>query len=162
MTESLLVGLVLVMVANGAPILARHVPLSRRLAYPLDARWHFIDGRRILGASKTWRGVVAALVATPVAAVLFQLSWRLGMGVALLAMLGDALSSFVNRRLDIRPSGMAVGLDQIPESILPFVFLRAQLEWSWAQVFIGVGLFLLLELALSRILFWLSIRKRPY
>lgn len=162
MLEPVLIGLLLIMVANGAPVLAQRAPRLGRFAYPLDGYWRFTDRRRVLGPGKTWRGVVVAVLATSLAAMILGLPWHLGVVVALLAMLGDALSSFIKRRMDIRPSGMAIGLDQVPESLLPFLYLRAQWDMNWIQPLVGIGLFFLLELFLSRILYRLSIRKRPY
>ena len=46
------------------------------------------DGRPLLGASKTVRGLVASLAATTLAAPLFGLPAAQGAGFAMLAMLG--------------------------------------------------------------------------
>jgi CDP-2,3-bis-(O-geranylgeranyl)-sn-glycerol synthase len=159
---SVIVALLLVLIANGAPVLARHVPVLSRIAYPLDGHHLFVDGRPFLGATKTWRGVFAAVVLTVPAALLFGLSAKNGLVVALLAMAGDSLSSFIKRRLGIGNSAMALGLDQIPESLLPLLYLHFVLDLGWRGVGVVVVLFLVLELVLSRWLFRLSIRKRPY
>jgi CDP-2,3-bis-(O-geranylgeranyl)-sn-glycerol synthase len=57
---------------------------------------------------------------------------------------------------------MALGLDQIPESLLPALALKTRLgltAWDIAGV---VFAFILLELLLSRLLFGLRLRDRPY
>ena len=57
-----LTALVLLLVANGSPIVAAKL-LGRRLSYPLDVNVRLRDGKRLLGASKTVRGVVVAVLA---------------------------------------------------------------------------------------------------
>ena len=55
--------LVLLTLANGAPVMAKLI-LRKRCAMPLDGNRTFIDGKPLFGASKTIRGVVVAVVAT--------------------------------------------------------------------------------------------------
>lgn len=153
--------LLLLMAANGAPILARYL-LGSRWEHPIDGGRRFIDGQPLLGPSKTWRGVVAALLVTPIAAWLLHLPVSVGLIVAAVAMAGDLLSSFIKRRLRVEPSGMALGLDQIPESLLPLLAVRAHFALSIAEILLLTLAFLALELVLSRILYRLHIRKRPY
>ena len=73
--------LILLAVANGTPVLAKGL-LGDRLARPLDGGAVFVDGRPLFGPSKTIRGIVLALIATPLAAALMGLSWHLGVVVA--------------------------------------------------------------------------------
>jgi CDP-2,3-bis-(O-geranylgeranyl)-sn-glycerol synthase len=49
-------------VADVAPIAAKHL-LGARWQAPLDGGWRFVDGRPLLGPSKTWRGLLAAATA---------------------------------------------------------------------------------------------------
>jgi CDP-2,3-bis-(O-geranylgeranyl)-sn-glycerol synthase len=153
--------LVLLAVANGAPVLAKRL-LGDRLARPLDGGAIFIDGRPLFGPSKTIRGIVLALAATPLAAALMGLSWQLGVVVAGLAVVGDLLSSFVKRRMGLPSSSMALGLDQIPESLLPLLGAWLFVPLSLLDILVGVAAFFAGELILSRILFHLNLRERPY
>jgi hypothetical protein len=153
--------LVLLAVANGAPVLAKRL-LGDRLARPLDGGAIFIDGRPLFGPSKTIRGIVVALAATPLAAALMGLSWQLGVVVAGLAVVGDLLSSFVKRRMGLPSGSMALGLDQIPESLLPLLGAWLFVPLSLLDVLVGVAAFFAGELILSRILFHLNLRERPY
>lgn len=152
--------LFLLFAANGAPILARI--LFSAWTYPVDGGYRFSDGEPLLGPSKTWRGIVTALLITPLFAVLFALPPLLGLLIAALAMLGDLLSSFIKRRLHIAPSGMALGLDQIPESLLPLLGANLYFQMDWFTIAQLTLIFLILELLLSRILYWLNIRSQPY
>lgn len=153
--------LLLVVIANGAPILLDDL-LGRRWAWPLDAGLRFTDGRRLFGRSATLRGLAGALVATPFVAVLFGFTITIGLLVGLFAMIGDALSCFVKRRLGLEPGDRAIGLDQVPESLLPlFAVMEAQ-GLSWWDLALLVVLFTLFSLAVSRILYRFRLRKRPH
>ena len=154
--------LFLIIVANGAPIIARWV-LEDYWAMPLDrGRVFFTDGRPVLGPSKTVRGVLCAILLTPVVAVLVGLSWDNGLLVAVLAMLGDCVSSFLKRRLGLPSSTMALGIDQIPESLFPLLGMWNFFPLDWVGILTTVVGFFILELGLSAILYKLHIRKHPY
>jgi CDP-2,3-bis-(O-geranylgeranyl)-sn-glycerol synthase len=154
-------GLILVLAANGAPVLATRA-FGPWGAAPLDfgARW--LDGEPLLGHSKTIRGVLASLLAAALAAPLLGLGWRVGALAAGAAMAGDLLSSFIKRRLKLAPHSMAPGLDQAPESLLPLIVCAAPLGLTLADVLVATLVFWIGELALSRALFSLKIRERPY
>ena len=148
-------------VANSAPILGKRL-LGSRWSQPLDGGLRFLDGRPVLGASKTVRGVVLAIVASAAAAPVLGVSAKIGAVVGAGAMAGDALSSFVKRRLGVPSSGRAPGLDQIPEALLPLLAARAPLGLSPAQI-AGVTIaFLALEPPLARLAYRLGLRDRPY
>lgn len=153
--------LLLLLTANGAPILL-HKLCGGYAAAPIDAGRSFRDGRRWLGDSKTWRGLAAALTLTPLVALLLDLPPLAGLWIGLTAMLGDLLSSFVKRRLRIPSSGMALGLDQIPESLLPLLVVRERFALGAADVVQLSVAFIAVELALSLLLYRLHIRKHPY
>ncbi len=153
--------LLLLTVANGTPVMARRI-FGSWLSYPVDGDMKFLDGRPLLGRSKTVRGIVFSVVITALAAPFLGLPWTTGAGVAALAMLGDLISSFTKRRLKLPASSMALGLDQIPESLLPLLVYRLRLGLEWWDIIIIVAVFFLGELALSRVLFKLNIRDRPY
>ena len=151
----------LLVVVNGAPIMARRL-LGERLSQPLDGGLRLTDGRRLFGDSKTWRGIVAGMLGGAIAAPLLGYPALTGIAFGLLAMLGDLASSFVKRRLGLAPSSQTLGLDQIPESALPLWFTRESTGLSSDQIWTIVALFILAELFISRVLFILGIRKRPY
>ena len=86
----------------------------------------------------------------------------LGLTVALWAMLGDLLSSFIKRRLGMAPGSRALGLDQLPESLLPLLAVAGPLVISATEIMATVITFFVLELLISRVLFRLRLRKHPY
>lgn len=153
--------LVLLAAANGAPVIAKRL-LGRRLCYPLDGGRVFMDGRPLLGSSKTIRGVVVAACAASVTAPVLGIAWTTGLAVGLAAMAGDAVSSFVKRRLGLPASSKASGLDQVPESLIPALVCKGLLALTVVDVVAVVALFTIAEMLLSRLLFRLHIRDRPY
>lgn len=156
-----LLVLLLLMVINSAPILLKYL-LGRRYAWPLDGGWNFFDNRRLLGESKTLRGVLVAMLAGALFAPLAGLSIVVGFGLAAASMAGDILTSFVKRRLGLAPSSHAVVLDQVPEAVLPLLVFRQMLALDWPAI-IGVALaFLLVDVTLSRLLYRIGLRDEPY
>jgi len=153
--------LLLLFAANGAPILLRKW-LDDRYAWPVDGGWIMPDGKPLFGCSKTWRGVLSAVVLAAVVGWALGVGAKAGLWVGLLAMAGDLISSFLKRRLGVPASGMALGLDQIPESIFPLLWMKTIWNLGMAEVFGLVAAFLVLELAISRVLYWLHIRRQPY
>lgn len=153
--------LMLLMLANGTPLVARKI-LGERFSYPLDLGVEFVDGRPLFGRSKTIRGVVLAVLVTMAGAPLIGLGWEIGLLVGTLAMTGDLVSSFLKRRLDMPPSSRASGLDQVPEALFPLLACRNLLSLTMADMAAGVALFFIGEVVLSRVLYTFRLRDRPY
>lgn len=132
------------------------------LSQPIDFGWRLPDKQPLFGRSKTWRGAIAAVLCTAVAAAALGYPVQTGALVALYALAGDLLSSFVKRRLGIPPHGMAPLLDQVPESLLPAIMLQATFGLDAVSIVILVCVFVIVGLLLSAILYKLGIRKTPY
>lgn len=153
--------LALVAVANAAPVVAKKL-LGKEFAWPLDGGVAFVDGRPLFGPSKTIRGIVASVLATPIVAALMGMGWEIGAVVAIAAMAGDLLSSFTKRRFGLASSSIAIGLDHIPESLFPLLASRLLLPVTLIDVAVGTTIFFVGALLLYRILFKLRRRDRPY
>ena len=153
--------LVLLIFANGTPVIAKWI-LGRRWQWPLDHGLRLGDGRPLLGASKTARGLVLSVLVTSAGAPVLGLSWRIGALVAAAAMAGDLLSSFTKRRLGRPSSSRALGLDQIPESLLPALACIGALGLSPWDVALVVAVFFAGEILLSRVLYRAHVRDEPY
>ena len=149
------------MCVNGAPIILKKL-VGDRFQQPLDWNQLFFDGRPILGSSKTYRGVASALLVSVLIGNIYAAPLSTSLLFGALSMAGDITSSFIKRRIGMAPSAMALGLDQIPESLFPLLGCRELLGISYWQIFWIVLAFLFWELLLSRILFLLKIRKTPY
>ncbi|MFO1417786.1 MAG: CDP-archaeol synthase [Methylotetracoccus sp.] len=153
--------LIVVIAANAAPIIATRI-LGNRFSAPIDLGARMFDGRPVLGPSKTLRGLFAGILAAMASAAALGLPWTIGFWLGLGAMAGDLCSSFVKRRVGIPASGMALGLDQIPEALFPLLIVQTRLGLTASDVGDLIVLFLVFELMVSRILFRLRIRKQPY
>ncbi|QKO22005.1 CDP-archaeol synthase [Rhodoferax sp. BAB1] len=153
--------LLLLAVANTAPLVAKRL-FGARWSTPLDGGLGFLDGRPLLGASKTVRGLVAATLASALAAPLLGLPAAIGAVLGVGAMLGDALASFTKRRLGTPPSGRATGLDQIPEALLPLLLLQATLDLGLLQIAAVTLTFFVLEIPLAWLAHRLGLRDQPY
>lgn len=154
-------ALLLLLVANGAPVVAYKL-FGRRFAGPVDAGVILSDGRPLFGRSKTWRGILSSIGLASVASLLMGYGLTTGALFGALAMTGDALASFVKRRKGWIESSRARGLDTIPESLLPVVVLKSQLALNRLDIAVVVLLFFMIEEFVSPILYRLHIRKRPY
>ncbi len=153
--------LLLIVMANGAPVVTAAI-CGTWGAWPLDKGWVLADGYRALGDSKTWRGLISAVLAAGLGAMLLGLPVAVGGVIGIAAMTGDLLSSFFKRRLGVPTSGMALGLDQTPEALLPLLAVAGEFALSWSAIGWVVAGFVVLELALSPLFYWLGIRNRPY
>lgn len=115
-------------VANMSPVLVQG--RFAWLARPLDGgrEWR---GRRVLGDHKTWRGLVAGTLAGMVVWEIQRVVYRVGLGQGLAvvdydtwpvlggmlmglgALVGDAVKSFIKRRVGIAPGRSWLGFDQV-------------------------------------------------
>jgi CDP-2,3-bis-(O-geranylgeranyl)-sn-glycerol synthase len=151
----------LLMLANGTPIIAKKI-FGSRFARPLDAGIVFFDGRPVFGHSKTIRGILVSILITTIGAPFIGLSPAIGVIAASTAMAGDLFSSFVKRRLNFPPSSQAIGIDQVAESLFPMLACRDALSLTIADIALGVGVFFVGGLMLSRLLYRVNLRDRPY
>ena len=153
--------LTLLVLANGAPIIARHL-LRECCTWPIDGGIRLPSGTRLLGSSKTLRGVLAAILLSALVAPLLGIDWHWGASIGGLAMLGDLTGSFIKRRLGFASSSQAVGLDQIPESLLPLLIVAPYFDLKVWSIFMIVLAFSIVVPLLSKLFFLLGIRRRPY
>lgn len=152
--------LLLLSVANGAPV-AVALLLKDRFNWPLDGGICLPDGQRLLGPSKTVRGIVAATVSTALLGPLLSLSLATGALVGFWAMAGDLCSSFIKRRRKLAPSYSVPGLDHIPEALFPLWFLRGQAGIKWPDLVMTIFAFTLLDFILRHLLRLVNPRINP-
>lgn len=144
-----LIPLLLVVTANSAAWAAARI--FGHWAAPLDFGRTLRDGTRLLGTHKTWRGLIAAAVACGVAAHFLRLGFVLGAAFGTLALLGDAASSFIKRRLRLPPGAEVPGLDQLPEAILPLLALSRPLGLGLVECLIVAAIFAALDIAATKV-----------
>lgn len=153
--------LFLILVANGTPVLV-HYFMRDALACPIDSGIRFVDRKRLFGDSKTWRGFLSSIIATGVSAILIGYDWETGLLIAVGAMFGDLVSSFFKRRLGFRVSARAPLLDQVPESLLPALLVMHLFQLSTMAIIMLVFVFFILDVMLSRLFYYLGVRRKPY
>ena len=115
--------------ANMMPVFVKNY--FKILEYPLDFNFKFFDGKRILGAHKTFRGLIFGILGAMIVALIQKnlhtnyifnavslvnyseinillFGFLMGFGV----IFGDALGSFVKRRFNFKPGESFYLLDQ--------------------------------------------------
>lgn len=157
----ILQALVILTLANTAPLIAKKA-FGARFAQPVDGGLTFFDKRPLLGSSKTIRGLVVSVLATAAAAPLVGVEPAVGASMAAAAMAGDLLASFVKRRLNLPPSSQALGLDQLPESLLPLLVGQRALSLTGIDIVIVLTVFFVGELLFARLFYRLGLRDQPY
>jgi len=151
--------LLLVFAANAAPVILHRLI---GVTAALDGGRTLADGRPLFGPSKTRAGLVAGMLAPALISSVTGFGLLLGLIVGLLAMAGDLLASFIKRRMGLASEAQAIGLDQLPESLLPAIGASMLLPLGWADILaVGFG-FMILEMLLSPLLHRLGLRKHPY
>lgn len=153
--------LALVIAINGAPILIRYT-FKQRFSLPVDFNYRLADGQFLFGSTKTWRGIISAVIMGILVAPILGFTWYLGACVALASMSGDLFSSFIKRRLEMPSSSMALLLDQLPEVLFPAVLCMQALQLSFIEVLYAAVMFVVAELVLSQLLYKWGIRKQPF
>jgi CDP-2,3-bis-(O-geranylgeranyl)-sn-glycerol synthase len=154
-------ALLLLTLANGTPVIAKRL-VPTWYPGPVDGGVRLFDGQPLFGPSKTVRGIALSVLVTSVCAPIVGLEWRIGFLMGSVAMAGDLFSSFVKRRIRLPASSRAVGVDQIPESLFPLLACRDLLSLTLMDLVLIVGMFCVGEIFLSRPLYKLHIRDRPY
>lgn len=106
-------------VANASPVIARgRTPLDFGL---------YLGKNRILGDSKTFEGIFAGLLGGLIISIIQNnISSRpiiVGLSLAIGALIGDLLSSFVKRRLNLKPGSPIPLADQLDFVIGSIAFL---------------------------------------
>jgi CDP-2,3-bis-(O-geranylgeranyl)-sn-glycerol synthase len=116
--------------ANAVPVLAGG-------GFPMDSGRNFLDGRRLFGKNKTFRGFFAGLAAGTAAGLaetaVFGYPILFGLVLSLGALLGDLAGAFVKRRLNIPPGELLPVVDQVDFVVGAIVFsllIRYELTWG--------------------------------
>jgi CDP-2,3-bis-(O-geranylgeranyl)-sn-glycerol synthase len=96
---------------NGAPVIFGG-------GRPIDLGRNFVDGERLLGDHKTFRGFISGLIVGAIVGALlsYALSENLlpiAIEASFGALLGDMAGAFMKRRLKIKPGGPLPVVDQL-------------------------------------------------
>lgn len=136
---------------------------------PIDANKKFTDGRPIFGSGKTVQGFIAGLAAGTFIGLLQGIAegtlshfLALGFLLALGALLGDLLGSFIKRRLGIERGGAAPGLDQLSFVVVALLAASPLDLPSWEIVLTILIITLPIHLATNFGGYKLGLKSRPY
>jgi len=110
----------LLIAANSTPVIVARL-MGVRFSAPLDAHVVLRDGRPLFGSHKTWRGLLAGVVASALLGAGLGAGVLVGAAFGSLSLAGDLCSSFVKRRLGRQSGEWSPFLDQLPEALLPLL-----------------------------------------
>jgi CDP-2,3-bis-(O-geranylgeranyl)-sn-glycerol synthase len=145
--------------ANGTPVLAGG-------GTKMDFGRNFIDGKRVFGNNKTFRG--------------FFFGWAIGLAVGLVewhflnlplliavltplgALLGDLTGAFLKRRLNIAPGGMLPVVDQIDFVVGALVFALPLSLVSWEVALTALVITPPIHLFTNFCAYKLKLKKNPW
>jgi CDP-2,3-bis-(O-geranylgeranyl)-sn-glycerol synthase len=168
-------------VANMAPVPIAKLPGLRRLNMPIDfgATFH---GKRVFGENKTWRGLVAGVIAATLALWLQQylageIEWVrslmeqidyqglptliVGPLLAIGALGGDAIKSFFKRRRGAAPGQAWFPYDLIDHIIGAAIVMTPFVVFELWVYLVVVLVWLVANLMVSYAGYLLHIKERP-
>ena len=135
----------------------------------MDMGKKFSDGRRIFGDGKTTRGFVGGLIVGTIVGLLQGIAevplgehLLLGFLLALGALLGDLVSSFIKRRLDIERGGAAPGLDQLSFVVVALMLASPVKVITWREIAAILIVTPPIHLATNFVGYKLGLKSRPY
>ena len=152
---------------------------------PIDGGRKFIDGRPIFGPGKTVRGFVAGLAAGILIGSIQWLAtdpfgiWQggqyysiavsgalgavtLSFLLALGALLGDMMGSFIKRRLGLPRGSRALGLDQLGFVAIALLLASLVASFSWQMVAVLFVLTLPIHMGTNFVNYKLGLKSKPY
>ena len=140
--------------ANATPVILSGGP-------PLDLGKRFVDGYRIFGEGKTLYGFLSGLAAGSLIGFL-QGRAVVGFVLALGALIGDLIGSFIKRRLGMVRGEMAPGLDQLGFVIVA-ITMASPIEFpSWRIIVTILILTPPIHLATNFLGYKLGLKAKPY
>jgi CDP-2,3-bis-(O-geranylgeranyl)-sn-glycerol synthase len=138
-------ALLLVSAASTAAWLAG-VVFAGRWSAPLDFGLVLTDDKRLLGSHKTWRGLLAGVIGCALVGRSLGLAIGTSAAFGFAALFGDALSSAIKRRLALPPGSEVLGLDQLPEALLPLILFSKPLGLGAVDVAVVALVFMGLDM----------------
>jgi CDP-2,3-bis-(O-geranylgeranyl)-sn-glycerol synthase len=167
--------------ANMIPIPVSKIPVLRNWEAPIDFGATF-RGKRVFGPHKTWRGLIAGIIAATVTLWLQQMAtgqygwfgheaslagysslptlW-LGVVFAIGALGGDAVKSFYKRRRNIAPGQVWFPYDLIDHIVGAALLTAPFVLFSWWIYLVVFVVWLLANMLVSYAGYIVGIKERP-
>jgi hypothetical protein len=164
--------------ANATPVFINKIPLLRNWKTPLDCG-KTLNGKRLFGANKTWRGLIFGTLVGALTGLLiygiyptsanelnfttngglrmFCLGALLGAG----ALLGDALESMAKRQLGVQPGESWFPFDQLDYIFGGIVFSSVLYVLQPYQSLAIIAVYFGLHLVVSYLGFLLNLKDKP-
>ncbi len=123
---------------------------------PIDRGKLFFDGKPIFGTNKTFGGMLGSTISGGLMGIMVALyfpeilsdenvtdrfswidyTWYFGFILGFAAIVGDALGSFIKRRVDLKPGGSFPIMDQIGFVIVAYliILIFVEIPWQWTFV----------------------------
>jgi len=125
-----------------------------------------LNKHRILGDGKTWEGFIIGVACGTIVGIILsfftEITVFLGFIIAVSALIGDLIGSFIKRRLDLGRGGKAPLLDQLDFMIFVIVFTYVLIDYTLIMVGFMLILTYLLHRATSIIGYKMNIKREPW
>jgi CDP-2,3-bis-(O-geranylgeranyl)-sn-glycerol synthase len=155
--------------ANMAPVIVKKINF---LKYPLDFGKR-INGKRVFGENKTFRGLFFGIVFGIIVAYFQNLigvssivdysNWHLlGLLLGSGAIIGDSVESFFKRQLGIKPGTRFFPFDQIDFVIGAIVFSSLVVDFSVLKIIIILLISILGHIIVNHSAYYLRIRDEKW
>jgi CDP-2,3-bis-(O-geranylgeranyl)-sn-glycerol synthase len=145
--------------ANAIPVLAGG-------GFPMDFGKKFVDGKRIFGSNKTFRGFFFGLTIGILAGIAELLIFEYPPLFVILpplgALLGDVASSFLKRRLGLSPGDLLPIIDQVDFVIGALVFSIPLSIINWRLAFVVILITPPIHLLTNFGAYKLGLKKNPW
>ena len=152
-------------VANMAPVLLRKLPWTAPLDFGLS-----LNGERILGQNKTWRGLIGGtIIGTAAAIIISNIYWPFsfspiawGLLASSGALIGDSVKSFFKRRIKIKSGKSWVPFDQIDFTVGALAF--GSFVWfpGWLDSALAIMISALAHIIVNHIAFYTGVREEKW
>jgi len=163
-------------IANGAALISGKIKTLRPLAIPVDLEKKWLDGRRIIGNSKTIRGFIFGIISAMAIGILtfyateyFGLAVYSSLNYAVLfsailgfgALFGDTVKSFFKRRIGISEGKTLIFFDQVDFLIGAFLISLPFNHFPLRFILVVFAGTFVLHILTNILAFYLRLKKVP-
>jgi len=160
--------------ANMAPIIMKNLPF---LKYPLDFNLT-LKGERVLGDNKTFRGLFFGIIFSTIVVYIQVIIYKnfpinlsiieydkinyhlLGPLIGFGVIFGDAVKSFIKRRLKIKPGQQFMPWDQIDCALGGLLFGRIVWKWPIEYAITIIFITFFLHIGIRHVASWFGICEK--